>query len=114
MQEKPEPAPGGGYRMVPTATVHGDTVFIKGNAYAANAPLPDYPIVGGAALTFNVDADFFAEWMKQNADAEIVKKGLIFAHAKDTAGLARESAGLKSGLERIDPDALGKGLEKVR
>jgi hypothetical protein len=113
MVERSEPQPGGGYRMAPSAMVYGEPVFINGCAYAANAPLPEYPIIGEAGLTFGVDADFFAEWLKQNADAEVVKKGLIFAHIKDTAGLARESAGKKSGMERLNPDSPGQGVERV-
>lgn len=76
--------------------------------------VPSYPLVGGYALTPNVDADFFEEWMKVNANLDLVRKHFIFAHAKssDASAQAREMAAEKSGLEPIDPDKPADGIEK--
>jgi hypothetical protein len=62
----------------------------------------------GAGLTHGVDADFFAEWMRQNADSEVVKKGLVFAQAKpnEMEAQLRDHRTLKSGMEPIDPENL--------
>ena len=72
-------------------------------------------IVGGYALTPNVDADFFEEWMMVNENLDLVKNKLIFASAKasDATAQAREMSETKSGLEPINPDKPGKGLETV-
>jgi hypothetical protein len=62
-------------------------------------------VVGGYALTPNVPADFWDEWLRQNADNPIVVNKMIFALPRSrVAGLAREQEGLKSGLEPMDPD----------
>ena len=91
-----------------------DRVTVRGFAVAWGEASP-LSIVGGFGLTPGVDADFFEEWMITNADFEPVKKGLIFASAKasDATAQAKEFAGLKSGLEPLDPDKPGPGLERV-
>lgn len=75
----------------------------------------EFSIVGGFGLTPNIDADFFAEWLVRNANLSVVKEGLIFAHAKasDASVQAREFAELRSGLEALDPEKPGTGLERV-
>lgn len=80
--------------------------------YGVAAPMS---IAGGYALTPNVDADFFEEWMMVNENLDLVKKKFIFAAAKasDASSMAREMAETMSGLEPLDPDKPGKGLEPV-
>lgn len=66
------------------------------------------PVVeGGFALTSNIPADFWEEWLEQNKEMEIVKNGFIFAHAgRDHAeGLAQEREALRTGFEPIVPDS---------
>lgn len=71
--------------------------------------------VGGYALTHNVDADFFARWLSVYKDYTPVKRGLIFAYPKsqDAQARALEMKNEKSGLEPIDPEKPGPGLERV-
>lgn len=90
-------------------------VRIRGWAHPQDEA-PAVQLVNGFALTPNVDKAFFEEWMKQNAGHEAVKKGLIFAHGKDanTAAEARDKKGLKSGLERLDPKNLPKGIAEYK
>lgn len=75
---------------------------------------PQFPIVGGYALTPNVDADFFDEWMRVNAELDLVKKHFIFAHSKqsDASAQAKEMAEEKCGLEPINPDRPAEGIER--
>eukprot|EP01037_Dinobryon_pediforme_P023421 gene23421-24867_t len=103
---------GGGTRTVKRATQVGDIVKIHGPASPFGVA-PKAPIAGGYALTHNVPAEFFAEWMKQNADSDLVRNGLIFASAKPdtTTGWAKERESVRSGLEPIDPTKLPKGIE---
>lgn len=112
MVEHTEPVMGGGNKKVKVARQEGKSVTIRGCAVPFGAT-PSAPIIGGYALTSNVDADFFALWMKQNADSELVQNKLIFAHEKPdfAAGQANEQQEIRSGLEPIDPNRLPKGIE---
>jgi hypothetical protein len=103
--EKQEPVLGGGIRKTTEAVARPQMVLIHGPGRAIGED-PKAPISNGYALTHNVDADFFAEWMKQNAQHEAVKNQLIFASDKpDTvSGMSAERAKIKSGLQPIEPD----------
>ena len=98
-----EPVLGGGMRETKRAVPVG-RVTIRGTGRASDDPR----VVGGYALTPNVDADVWAKWLADNKDADLVKKGLIFAHAKhDSAeAIAREHKNERSGLEPVDPTNL--------
>jgi 2,3-bisphosphoglycerate-independent phosphoglycerate mutase len=91
----------------------GERVTLRG--FSVPYGMPALSIVGGYALTPNVDADYFEKWMKANENSDLVKKGFIFAHVKmgDASAQAKEMAAEKSGLEPMDPEKPGKGLEKV-
>jgi len=88
----------------------GATVIVRGPSYPVGTVPPGMPpkpqIVGGYALTFGVNADFFEEWMAQNAQNPIVVNKMIFAHAKAdaTRSEARENRTRLSGLEPLVPD----------
>jgi hypothetical protein len=73
-------------------------------------------LYGGYGITENVPADFFAAWMKENADLAFVKKGLIFAQERphNAQAQASEQAAVKSGFEPLDPNKPGPGLEKLK
>lgn len=93
-------------------------VTVRGNAEPRGADLVNYrgkPIEAGYALTHGVDAAFWAQWLKLHEKMDIVAKGFIFAHAQTQSvkSHAREYEGLMSGLEPIDPDKPGKGLERL-
>ena len=51
-----------------------------------------------------MDADIFATWQEQNADSDVVRKKLVFAHAKpdSTEAEARTMRSVKTGLEGLD------------
>lgn len=68
---------------------------------------PEMVESSGFALTHGVDADWFAEWLEQNKETEMVQSGLIQAHGdveyledKTTA----EYAKLDSGLGPLNPE----------
>ena len=112
--KKYEPVMGGGQREVieyqkrfgaPTFTVEGNSFpQIKG---------PHQQLVGGYAITHGVPKAFWDEWLEQQGQSEIVVNNMIFAHeeAKSTTAEATEKSSLKSGMERLDPANLPKGLE---
>lgn len=84
----------------------GERVFIRGNSYPVS-PAPGFPErgpqAGGFALTYDVDAEFWAEWLKQNSRSPMVKNGLIFATptTERTTAQALEHKTLRSGLEPL-------------
>jgi hypothetical protein len=95
-----------GFRDIEIGRKVGKAVKIRGFATPFGM-MPRSPIIGGYALTPGVDRDLFDEWMKQNADSELVKNELIFAHRQrsDVEVQARDNAKEKSGLEPMDPNA---------
>jgi hypothetical protein len=106
-----EPVLGGGTRTVKLHRQIGDYVQIKGNSAPHGIPLV---LHGGYALTPNVDADFWAKWLEQNAGTDMVKNNLIYALAREDSAAAkgREQAEIRSGLERLNPEKLPKtGVE---
>lgn len=72
-------------------------------------------VIGGHGITENVDADFFAAWLKKNAELPFVKLGFVFAHEKPqaVAAQAKEHADEVTGLEPLSPDAKPAGLTEV-
>lgn len=88
----------------------GPTVTVRGPATPAGPAPRGFPappeIAGGYALTPNVDADFFAEWMKQNEQNPLVLNKMIFAHASHghAIGEARDLKDSRSGFEPLVPD----------
>ena len=67
MDEATEPLMGGGSRVVKRAAPQGERIKINGCARRPGVDAP-HLIVHGAGITSNVDADFFADWLKQNQD----------------------------------------------
>ena len=106
MREFNEAVMGGGVRTVQRAERVGAVVTIRG--FARRFGEEGAPMQGGYALTPGVDAEFFATWMKQNAEHPAVEAGLIFASEKtgDVDRFTRENAKLLSGLEPTDPKNL--------
>jgi hypothetical protein len=112
MEDTTEPLFGGGERTIKNGKAFqvGEDVVIHGSALnpltLRAGELPEYPHVGGFALTHGVPADFWELWREQHADHPAVKNGLIFAYASQdaAAGAARDRKDLVSGFEGIDPD----------
>ncbi len=98
---------GGGSREVTRYEHYGDVVILKGAAVTP-ALGGEHRIEGGFAITTGVDADFFGEWMKQNAEHPAVKQGFIYASAKHPDVIDHAKAGKDelSGFEPTDPNNL--------
>lgn len=112
--ERSEPVLGGGSRMFKQAQerVGAQTFIAQGNSWAQNRG-PHQQLVGGFAITHGIPKAFWDEWLEQNERADYVKNGMLFAHQEvnSTLAQAREYEKEKSGLERLDPSNLPKGLE---
>lgn len=104
MVEYDEPVMGGGTKTAKRAVQKGGTVRLNGNAVPFGK-MVSYPIIAGYAMT-TVDADFWAEWLRQNADHDAVRNRLVFANEKPDVvnGRAKEHAELQSGLQPLEPD----------
>jgi len=102
MVDAPEPISGGGMKMVPRARQIGRAITVRGTALPFGK-LPDFKIEGGYAMTEGVDADFWDQWLKANADSDVVRNGLIFASPRigHAIGQAREQEEVRSGLEPL-------------
>ena len=93
---------------------HGQTYIIRGTSYPSGQAPKGFPRRaemiedqgGGYALTHKIPADFWDEWLRQNADTEMVKNHLLIAHADvdDLASDAADFAKVDSGLGPLNPD----------
>jgi hypothetical protein len=103
-----------GYRDIEKAEQVGNPVKINGPAVPFGQA-PDYPIVGGYALTPNVGKEFFEEWLHQNEDHAAVRAKLIFAHGNLTvvSDRAKEQKDVLSGLEPLNPDRTTRNGKSV-
>jgi hypothetical protein len=108
MHDTMENVSGNNSRMVKMARPLGESVTVRGCSTPFGV---QKPLVGGYALTPNVDKDFFEEWLRQNADHAAVKNGMIFAHETRDGieGMATERKDLKSGLEPLDMTPVKRG-----
>lgn len=101
MQDAEELVMGGGVRSIKKAILTDqEPVEIKGCAAPFGSPIL---LVGGYALTPNVDAQFYAQWLKQNSDSDLIKNRVIFAQeTRDhLEGQANEQAEILSGLQPL-------------
>lgn len=103
-QTEDVPVFGGGVKTSKVARPNGDQVVIHGPATPFGVQ-PKMTIVGGYALTPNVDQEIWDIWLEQNAKSDLVKKKQIFAYAKTdmAADCAQEHQMVRSGLEGINP-----------
>lgn len=106
--DRVEPVLGGGMRTFQINEAVGEPVHILGNAVGFGV-VPRYQIVGGYAMTSNVNRDFFERWMDQNKEHPAVKAGLIWAATDQHEAIdaAEDNAGRRSGLEPLDPEKHG-------
>lgn len=113
-EEFDEPVMGGGSKTVRRAIETGERITLNGYAVPFGE-IPEQQIAGGYGITHNVPADFWAEWLKQNGESDLVKNNIVFAHAKsaDTVSQAREYKKQRSGLEPIDPNKLPRGIKQA-
>jgi len=115
-REFPEQVLGGGTRMVRRGYRRNvPDVVLKGNAVPFGTT-PEHRIIAQRyGLTPNVDADWWAEWLKQNADNDLVKNRIVFAHGKQEVviDMVKEHKETKSGLEPLNPETrFNKGMEE--
>jgi hypothetical protein len=106
MEEHDEPMFGGGTKKVQRAVLASGTVKLNGCARFKGRDMP-HDIRHGVGLTYGVDADFFAEWLKQNKDSDFVK--FVFAQSPKPGEIeaqAKDYRSLKTGLEPIDMNNL--------
>jgi len=99
------PVLGGGHREEKFWKEDGRRVEILGNARPQGGSFKTR-VVGGYALTHGVPRDLWDQWLEANEDQPMVKNGLIMAcgSVEDAAEFGRENRGIKSGLERLDPN----------
>ena len=87
----------------------GRNVVLNGARHASSGA------AAGFGLTSNIDAEWWERWKADHKGFSALANGLIFdAGRRDHAqaeSVTRE--GLKTGLERLDPDALPAGLEET-
>lgn len=71
-------------------------------------------IAGGYGLT-NVDAAFFTQWLKLNADSTLVKKSIVFAQEKEANAKAQASdqRSVSTGLEGLAKDKPVPGVSQA-
>jgi hypothetical protein len=113
MVETQEPLMGGGFHTVKVARERPERIVVNGNAHPQNKS-PMCQIVAGYALTPGVSKELWDLWRKQNESSLLVKNGLIFAHenSRNTEAEAAEKKDIRSGLERLDPERLPKGIQR--
>lgn len=107
MEDASEPVMGGGWKTVKRASPLGKLVKLNGSAKAIGKDVP-WDIKFGVGLTHGVDADFFAKWMEDNKESDIVKGGHIFCKTKtgEVLAEAKDKMSEKTGLEPIDRNDL--------
>src|SRR5712691_785090 len=113
MEKNHEPVMGGGSRDIMTGRKVGEKYNIRG-PNVKFGEIPKFLMANGYALTSGIPEDFWNEWVKQNHDADIVRRGLIFAYHKmeDVEAKCRENEKKLTGLEPIDPTRLPiRGIE---
>lgn len=69
--------------------------------------------IGGFGLTPGVDETWFNGWWSENTDTPLVANDIIFANTPAKVGdEATEKKAVKTGMEPVDPDKPGDGIEK--
>lgn len=106
-RDEPTPVFGGGVKIEKVARPSGVQVAINGPARPFGV-IPAYTIVGGFALTDNVDAEVWEAWERDNAKSELLNMHQISAHAthERAHAWAMEHARVRSGLEAINPGSI--------
>jgi hypothetical protein len=105
LTKKSEPVMGGGYRDVDIWVPTGEEFTLKGTAHPQDQA-PKAEMASGFALTHGIRKDWWEAWSAQYRKFPAIEQGLIFAapHKAKVVDECKEKAGLKTGLERIDPN----------
>lgn len=99
------PTFGGGVKPTKTFMPNPQKGEVRLKGYAVSfGKIPNYSIIGDFGLT-EVDRAWWDEWKAQNSGFDLLKTGLIFEHGEKASveAYAAENAGLKCGLEPMDP-----------
>jgi hypothetical protein len=106
----------------------GDIHYVRGIGYPAGQipkGFPRRPLMtegdAGYALTYNIPADFWEQWLDQNKDTDMVRNRLIYAVATldEACEIAAENKDVDSGLgplvenDRRNPQPLHSAISKV-
>jgi hypothetical protein len=103
-----------GFRDVDIMEELPQRVRVNGWAVAQNKA-PPHPVVGGYALTPGIPKEFWETWLEQNRTSDIVQNKIIYAHVEESSvtSQAVDQEKVRSGLERLDPDNLPKGIQRA-
>ena len=114
MVEEQEAHPGGS-RTVKKARLMPSSFTISGNSFPEGGAPRAERLEAGYALTYGVPKKLWEAWLADNKDMPAVVNGLIFAHGSERSAIAesREKEKVRSGFERLDPNALPKGMQSV-
>lgn len=94
----------------------GPVVRVNGTSYPRGEPPAGFrgrpQMAGGFAMTFGVDAEWWARWLEMNRQAPFIASGMVWAvpNRQDAQAKARELASLRSGL---DPIALSSDRTQI-
>ncbi len=97
-------------RDVVTYSKVGDVIIVAGPAYPNGSTPKGFKRrpddADGFALTHKVPAEFWEKWIAQNADADYVRSGMIFAYPdiESVAAKAADMSRIRSGFEPVNPD----------
>lgn len=96
--------------------VNKKRILLKGIQQSGRSVAPFFMPPSHIVGLTKVPREFWEAWIKDHREFAPVKKGLIFASEKkqDAVDEAKEKAGVKHGLERIDPDKLPKEVKAVK
>ena len=98
-----------GVREVDIWVKTGNVVRVRGTAYPRGTPPAGFPpppeMVLGAAITRNVDKEYWDAWVEQNKRNPIVVNRMIYAYEDfdSIRGVAKEQESVLSGLEPLNP-----------
>ncbi len=108
------PVLGGGIVMEKQSRPSGDPIKVFGNR-APFGEQPRAPVVASYALTHNVPADHWEQWLRENADSSLVRERIIFAYptADEAIGVAKENKAVLSGLEPLNMGRIKKGDKSI-
>lgn len=106
--------------IVQYTPVRSSTIRLRGTAYPRGTTPEGFPekpvIVEGAALNFNIDKDFWDQWVEQNKLNPLVMNKMLFAHVNvdQVKDQAKEMKAESSGLEPINPRKDGRMPKSTR
>lgn len=96
-----EPSPSGG-REVKAGRQVGEPVKLNGCSQPLTGEPRPWLIIGGYGLTSNVDHDFMKQWLKDNAELDMVRNKLIIVHEK-REHIEKQAKEMKLNRSNMEP-----------